>query len=150
MNAIAPRRAAQEAERAAVDLTTPDSGRTLLKTFFRLAEVWKLNVPTQMALLGLRNRSTFYAWRALEGGAPNPPNRALSPDTLERLSYLLGIYKALQVLLPEPAAADTWIHRPNSAPQFNGQTPVDRMRAGLVADLLAVRQYLDAARGGWN
>jgi len=150
MNAHLPERAVRAPTPKTVDLATPEAGRKLLKNFFRLADAWKLDIPTQMALLGQRNRSTFYAWRNVENGAPNPPPRALAPDTLERISYLLGIYKALEILLPDPQAADTWIHRPNAAPLFNGQTPLERMRGGLVADLYAVRQHLDAARGGWN
>jgi hypothetical protein len=65
------------------------------------------------------------------------------------LSYLLGIYKALQVLLPATAAADAWIKKPNDAPLFAGQSALARMLGGNVADLIAVRQYLDARRGGW-
>ena len=64
----------------------------------------------------------------------------LSRDTLERLSYLLGIYKALQILLPDPAAADAWVRRPNAAPLFAGRSALDRMLAGNVSDLSAVRQ----------
>ncbi len=70
-------------------------------------------------------------------------------DLLERLSYIFGIYKALQVLLPVPAAADAWISRPNDAPLFAGRSALEVMRSGNVADLFLVRQYLDAQRGGW-
>jgi hypothetical protein len=55
----------------------------------------------------------------------------------------------LQILLPEPAAADAWIKKPNSAPLFGGQSALDRMLSGNVGDLFVVRQYLDAMRGGW-
>ena len=73
-----------------------------------------------------------------------------TPDLLERLSYVFGIYKDLQVLLPDPAAADAWIRKPNSAPLFNGRSALDRLLSGHVADLYVVRQYLDAERGGWS
>ena len=89
--------------------------------------------------------------------APAPRSRpakggevALSPDTLERLSYLFGIYKALQMLLPSTEAADAWIRKPNAGSLFNGVSALDRLRAGKVADLFLVRQYLDAQRGGWG
>ncbi len=67
---------------------------------------------------------------------------------LERLSYLFGIYAALQVLLPEQERADAWLRKPNSAPLFGGQPALQRMLGGQVADLFVVRQYLDAQRGG--
>ena len=61
---------------------------------------------------------------------------------------MLGIYKALQILLPDPAAADAWVKRPNAAPLFNGRSALDLMLSGRVADLFLVRQFLDAERGG--
>jgi len=60
---------------------------------------------------------------------------------------LLGIYKALQLLLPDTHAADEWIHKPNTAPPFGGRSALERMLTGNVADLYVVRQYLDAQRG---
>lgn len=71
----------------------------------------------------------------------------LSQDTLERLSYIFGIYSALQVLLPRPEAADTWIKKPNAAPIFGGRSALERILAGQIADIYIVRQYLDAQRG---
>ena len=65
----------------------------------------------------------------------------------ERISYLLGIYKALQMLFPEPAQADAWVKKPNQAPLFGGRSALERMLGGQVADLYVVRQYLDAQRG---
>jgi hypothetical protein len=119
------------------------AGGPAFRTFFRIAERWGLSPEEQMTLLGLTSRSTYYKWR-------NDPPKRLTPDLLERLSYIFGIYKDLQVLLPDPAAADGWIRRPNSAPLFNGRSALDRLLSGHVADLYVVRQYLDAERGGWS
>lgn len=113
-----------------------------LRTFFRIAGLWKLSVEEQMTLLGLSTRSTFFNWQ-------KKPEVSLPRDTLERISYVLGIYKALQILLPSDQAADGWIRRPNANPLFGGRSALDRMLSGQVADLYTVRQYLDAQRGGW-
>ena len=113
-----------------------------LRTFFRIAELWSLSVEEQMTLLGLTARSTFFKWK-------KDPNTVLPKDMLERISYILGIYKALQILLPDERAADAWVRRPNAALPFGGRSALDRMLAGQVADLFVVRQYLDAQRGGW-
>jgi hypothetical protein len=113
-----------------------------LRTFFRIAELWGLSVNEQMTLLGVTGRSTFFNWK-------KDPNAIVPKDTLERISYILGIYKALQILLPDEAAADAWVKRPNDAPLFSGQSALSRMLSGQVADLFVVRQYLDAQRGGW-
>ena len=114
-----------------------------LRAFFNIARDWNLSTDEQMVLLGAPGRSTFFKWKSA------PEAADLKRDTLERLSYLLGIYKALQVLLPAPSAADAWIKKPNDAPLFAGQSALARMLGGNVADLVAVRQYLDARRGGW-
>jgi hypothetical protein len=113
-----------------------------LRTFFRIAEAWGLSNDEQMVLLGVTARSTFFKWRKEGEGL-------LPKDTLERISYILGIWKALQILLPDERAADDWIKRPNDAPLFGGRPALARMLSGHVADLFVVRQYLDAQRGGW-
>lgn len=114
-----------------------------LRAFFNIASDWGLNTDAQMVLLGTPGRSTFFKWKSA------PDTADLKRDTLERLSYILGIYKALQILLPDTAAADAWVKKPNTAPLFGGQSALDRMLGGNVADLMVVRQYLDVQRGGW-
>ena len=114
-----------------------------LRAFYNIARDWDLSTDEQMVLLGTPGRSTFFKWKSA------PEAADLKRDTLERLSYLLGIYKALQVLLPATSAADAWIKKPSDAPLFSGKSALERMLGGNVADLLAVRQYLDARRGGW-
>jgi hypothetical protein len=86
-------------------------------------------------------RTTLYQWKQ---GKVGPLDR----HVLERLSYLFGIYAALQILLPVPERANEWIRKPNHAPLFGGRSALERMMAGQVADLFVVRQYLDAQRGG--
>jgi len=112
-----------------------------LRGFFAIMQAWGLSVDDARALLGTPAERTFYAWRA--GNAVRMPM-----DTLRRISYVAGIYKALELLYSDPNMADGWIRRPNRA--FGGQTPLQRMRAGDVTDLAAVRSYLDAARAPWS
>lgn len=114
-----------------------------LRTFFNIARDWNLGTEQAMRLLGLTSRSTYFKWKK------DPASARLSPDTLERLSYIFGIYKDLQILLPKREAADSWLHRPNAAAPFGGAPALERMLAGHVADLYVVRQYLDAQRG-WS
>jgi hypothetical protein len=127
----------QHAQKPVEDLAAP-----ALRTFFRIADAWALSPDEQMTLLGGPPKSTFYKWKR-EGA------RALPRDVLERISYIVGIYKDLQILLPAPVAADAWIRKANHALLFKGHSALDRMLSGNVADLYVVRQYLDAQRGGW-
>ena len=116
-----------------------------LRAFAAIAQAWDLNVDEQLALLGQPPRSTYFAWRK------HPEKAALPRDTLERLSNILGIYKSLEILLPDAAAADTWVRQPNRAAPFGGGTALARMLAGNVSDLHLVRTYLDSVRGGgWS
>jgi hypothetical protein len=106
--------------------------------FFRIMDAWEVRDSDAQVLLGRPSRTTFYAWKKGEGGK-------LSHDTLERVSYLLGIYKALQLLFSNPDQADTWMKKPNAA--FGGQSALERALGGRVVDLAHVRRYLDFVRG---
>jgi hypothetical protein len=112
-----------------------------LRTFFRIASLWDLSVDEQITLLGSPSRSTYFKWK--RDGAESLPR-----DVLERISYVLGIYKDLQLLLPDEAAADGWVRRANEAAPFGGRSALERMLTGNVADLYEVRRYLDGERGG--
>lgn len=112
-----------------------------LQAFFSLSNHWKLSVSEERTLLGSPPESTFYKWKAEKTAS------RLSRDALERISYLLGIYKNLNILLPSVRAADEWIRKSNSASFFHGQSALERMLGGSIVDLADVRRYLDAQRG---
>jgi hypothetical protein len=136
--------ATQVAERK-TEISAPEMSAAGMRAFTRMAGLWGLSVEEQLRLLGEPARSTFFAWRK------HPERASLPRDTLERISNLLGIYKALQILFPDTAVADSWIRKPNAAPMFAGRSALERMLAGNVSDLNAVRRYLDSVRGGgWS
>lgn len=115
------------------DLTGP-----ALRTFFRITDAWGLKESEQMRLLGLESRSTYQSWK-------RGVIAALPKDALERISYVMGIYNGLQILLPK--TADEWVRKPNKAQVFGGASALERMMSGNVADLYVVRQYIDGQRG---
>ncbi|MCA1779772.1 MAG: MbcA/ParS/Xre antitoxin family protein [Xanthomonadaceae bacterium] len=117
--------------------------RSLLPAIFNILGQWRLTGAQQMTLLGLSNEKTLYNWKS------QPEKAKLTRDLLERASYILGIYKSLQILLSDPVLADQWLATPNDNPLFNGQAPLDRLLAGQVVDLAVVRDFLDAERGAW-
>jgi len=127
------------------DLDSKEAAGAALRTYFNIARDWGLDEAQAMTLLGFdeKTRSTYFRWKR------DPDGARLNKDKLERLSYIFGIYKDLQILLPQAQAADSWIHRPNSATPFGDRPALDRMLSGHVADLYEVRRYLDAARG-WS
>jgi hypothetical protein len=123
-------------------LGNQDLSGPALRTFFNIADAWDLNEPEQMRLLGLESRSTLQSWKRGQV-------RKIGRDALERISYVIGIFGALQILLPNEAEADKWIRKSNKAPLFSGRSAIERMASGNVADLFLVRQYLDGQRG-WS
>jgi len=71
----------------------------------------------------------------------------LDRDKRERVSYLLGIYKALRLLFDDSAQALSWVNRENELSPFNGKTPRDYMLEGSIVRLAEVRKFLDFWRG---
>lgn len=130
---------AQAARR--LDRFPEEQARHALEGFFAIMERWGVDNDTARILLGSPAERTFYDWKA--GRAKRVPL-----DTLRRIGYIAGIYKALEILYSNPAHADAWVKRPNK--YFGEQTPLQRMAAGDVVDLAAVRAYVDAARAPWS
>ena len=130
---------------APVDLASPAERKRLsasgLKAIFRIAGLWKLRDEDVRQLLGGITNGPYYALKK------NPAHRALSEDEIYRVSYLIGIFKALNILHGKPLA-DEWVQLPNSNRIFGGRTPLEYMLRGGVPAMQTVRRLLDARRGG--
>lgn len=119
----------------------PEQTGPLLVGFFGIMERWGADNAQARCILGDPPERTFFKWKRGE-------STSVPMDTVRRIGYVAGIYKALQILYSDPTQADLWPRKPNR--HFNGQTPLERMSAGDVTDLAAVRAYLDAARAPWS
>ena len=111
-----------------------------LKGFFKLAATWKVRDEDARQLLGGLSNSAWYDWK-------KKPERVLEVDCITRISYLLGIYKALHILYGDKLA-DEWVNLPNTNQIFEGRTPLAYMLGGGLLSMQTVRQLLDARRGG--
>ncbi len=114
--------------------------RSALKGFFLLAAAWKLRDEDARELLGGLSSSAFYEWK-------KNPDRLLEVDRITRISYLIGIYKALHILYGDKLA-DEWVSLPNKNVIFSGLSPLAYMQAGGLLAMQTVRKLLDARRGG--
>ena len=128
---------------AAPNLADPAARRQLspsaIKGFFRIAGKWHIRDEDARQLLGGISTGSLYSLKK------NP--RVLDQDTLTRISLLVGIFKALNILY-SARLADAWMTLPNTNPMFRGNTPLAYiMRLGLPG-MMHVRQLLDARRGG--
>lgn len=104
---------------------------TALTGVFRIFDAWELEDEQVRCLLGKPDDKTF---ANMQGGAI----WSLPHDTLMRISYVFGIYKALRIIFPTEDRANAWPKKPNGA--FNGASALDVMLKGRLAD---VRRYLD-------
>ncbi|MEX2109509.1 MAG: antitoxin Xre-like helix-turn-helix domain-containing protein [Gemmatimonadaceae bacterium] len=116
-----------------------------LRTFARIAALWRLPSADGMALLGVDSRSTYYDLlkRAREEREVN----GLGRDQLDRLSYVLGIYEAIATLFPHSEESrNQWISRSNTAPLFGGRAPIEVMSSSMIG-LYQTFTHLVGARG---
>lgn len=107
-----------------------------LRAFTRIASAWSLTAQEQSAILG---RPLDVACSQLDAGAMDSD----WPETLQKISFVLGIYAALHTLFPDQQQADGWIRRPNAGAPFKGEPALALMCTGRLGDLEIVRQYLD-------
>lgn len=112
-----------------------------LKAFLRIAERWGVRDQDARELLGGISSGSFYAIKKAPGR-----RRTLDQDTLTRISLMVGIFKALNILY-SPRLADAWMTLPNSNPVFRGATPLAYILRLGVPGMMEVRQLLDARRG---
>jgi len=116
-----------------------------IRAFFRLASRWKLRDEDARGLIGGISNGSFYQLK--RSAAKVSDAKTLDQDKLTRVSLLIGIFKALNILYGTKLA-DAWVQLPNSNPIFGGETPLAYMLKGGVLSMLRVRQLLDARRGG--
>ena len=111
-----------------------------VKAFFNIASKWEIKDEEARELLGGLPSSSFYDLK-------KNPNKILDVDRITRISYLIGIYKALHILYGD-TLADKWLKLPNQNRLFNGASPLEFMILGGILDMHSVRALLDARRGG--
>ena len=111
-----------------------------IKGFFNIMGRWQVRDEDARALLGGVSNGPFYEMK-------RDPDRTLEVDRLTRISCLVGIFKALNILHSE-ALADEWVRLPNQHPIFAGQAPLAYMMRGGLPAMQTVRRLLDARRAG--
>ncbi len=116
-----------------------EEAAAMFRAALNLFRLWNVTDEQAGTLLDLPVR-TFRRWKA---GSPG----RISRDGRARLSNIMGVHKALRVIFREPQRAYAWIKAPNDA--FGGRTALEIMLGGELTDLMRVRRYLDAERGGW-
>lgn len=132
------------AQQGPPDLSLPEVRARLspsaIKAFMNIVRAWKITTKDACNLLGGVSSSQFFALR-------KNPTKTLGQDQITRVSFLVGIFKALNILHNQ-RLADEWVSLPNSNRIFNEATPLAYMIQGGLPAIQIVRQLLDARRGG--
>lgn len=136
---VQPVRIATEPRPFIAEPITDDEAAAMFRAVLNLFQQWKITDNEAATILDLPTR-TFARWKAGTLGR-------IGRDSKARLSNLLGIHKALRIIFHEPARGYAWIKAPNQA--LAGRSALDVMLDGDLTDLMRVRRYLDAERGGW-
>ena len=118
---------------------TDDEAAAMFRAALNLFRLWGVTDDQAATLLDLPRR-TFARWKAGDLGR-------IGRDGKARLSNLMGVHKALRIIFHEAPRGYAWIRAPNDA--FGGRSALDVMLGGELTDLMRVRRYLDAERGGW-
>ena len=118
---------------------TDDEAAAMFRAAVNLFRHWRLTDEQAATLLDMPARS-YGRWKAGQIGR-------ISRDGKARLSNLMGIHKALRIIFREPHRSYAWVKAPSTV--FGGESALDIMLGGELTDLMRVRRYLDAERGGW-
>ena len=113
---------------------------TAIQVFFRMAQVWQVRNEDAMTLLGGISNGRYFELKRSHRGV-------LTQDELTRISLLIGIFKALNILFSQKLAQQ-WITRPNTNPMFHNEPPLQLLTSGGMPGMISVRRLLDSRRGG--
>jgi uncharacterized protein (DUF2384 family) len=114
-----------------------------LKALFNIVNHWKIRDEDARELIGGISNGAYYQLKK----TPRTPGKSLDQDKLVRISYLIGIFKSLNILYSQ-RLADQWMQLPNSNPIFAGHTPLDYILRGGTPAMDMLRRLLDGRRGG--
>ncbi|WP_298299667.1 MbcA/ParS/Xre antitoxin family protein [uncultured Litoreibacter sp.] len=118
---------------------TDAEAAAMFRAAVNLFGLWNITDEEAAVLLDQPVR-TYRRWKS---GALGRINR----DGKARLSNLMGLHKGLRIIFREPQRAYGWVKAENAA--FQGRSALDVMLGGELTDLMRVRRYVDAERGGW-
>src|ERR1700739_4424334 len=118
-------------------ITDAEAG-AMFRACVNLFNRWGVSDAEAATLLDMAPR-TFSRWKAGRLGS-------LGRDQKARLSNLMGIHKALRIIFRDPERVYAWVKKPSRA--FGTKSALEIMLGGELTDIMRVRRYLDAERGG--
>ena len=111
-----------------------------VRAFLKIMERWDVREENARALLGGISHRQFCVMK-------KEPGHTLGIDPLTRISYLVGIFKGLNVLYSE-GCADAWVQRSNINRIFGGESPLTYLIKGGLPALQTLRRLIDARQDG--
>jgi len=112
-------------------------GQVALKGFFKICREWGCSREEMAHILGgISNR--------ILAKYETAPHLKLPQEHMERISYILGIYKATREMYPTAERANRRIRLETSEHPFSGCSAMDFMVKGSMENLVEARRYFDA------
>lgn len=115
---------------------TENLERIALGVYRRIAEAWALTDEEQCQILAVPALS-------MTDGQEGSVDQSI----LLRIGIIISIYRYLHTIFSDRAQADVWIHRANIDPLFGGEPAIRLLCGGSLAQLMAIRDHLEAQFG---
>lgn len=109
--------------------------------YANIMDVWNITEEDARVVFGGMSHGNYHNHKK------KPENYVLSQDRLTRVSYCIGIFKALNIIYDQELA-DKWMTLPNKNKLFRGTTPFEFIKQGGIPAFLEVRKLVDGRRGG--
>ena len=113
---------------------TDREAAALARATINLFGRWELSDDEARRVMGNMSVQTWNHWQS---GQIDEINQELRT----RMAALMGIHKGLRILFVDPERGYRWIRKSNTG--FEGRSALEVMQSGKIADLIAVRDYLD-------
>ena len=129
--------------------TSPANRRRLsgpgLRTFIAIADLWRLNQEERLIVLGGPSPAAYSKW--CEHAAQHS-DITLDADVLMRISAVIGIHMALNILYEDEQDGVAWLRDANRTLIFGGKSPMGMLLSDTQDGLNTVRWFLDAECSG--
>lgn len=121
-------------------LENRDQVEVLVRAVVRAVDSWNLTGQEAADLFDV----PLATWNRMRAGTFKGK---LGRDKMTRASLIIGIFKGLRLLFNGPLTFG-WPKTNNTGSLFDGRTPLSTMIDGGIPAIIAVRQHIDALRGG--
>lgn len=117
-------------------INKPGQAGVALKAVFKILQKWGASEKQQCAILQLSVSSCSKL-------QSDQNSVKLSPEQLERISYLLNIHASLRSIFDNPENVYGYMSMKNNNPPFNGRSPLDLLSDGQLRQVYVTFKHME-------